>query len=240
MSCSLQAARKVLLVALALAMTASLAFAQGTGSSTTLSGLVADAQKAVIPGADVLAKNNATGAEFRAVTDEGGRFTIASVPPGTYTRHRLADGLQDRPAARRHGPDRHAGVGERDARSRPARGDRRRDGRHRDRADAERERVDDASQVKQIQQLPVITHTALDYGRQPAGRRDSRQQHPRFDHQRPADNGHQHHARRRQRAGQAGKRRLLHVHPADDGLGRGNHGVDLDARARRPAAAGRP
>ena len=85
MSCSLQAARKVLLVALALAMTASLAFAQGTGSSTTLSGLVADAQKAVIPGADVLAKNNATGAEFRAVTNEGGRFTIASVPPGTYT-----------------------------------------------------------------------------------------------------------------------------------------------------------
>ena len=85
MSCSLQAARKVLLVVLALAMTASLAFAQGTGSSTTLSGLVADAQKAVIPGADVLAKNNATGAEFRAVTNEGGRFTIASVPPGTYT-----------------------------------------------------------------------------------------------------------------------------------------------------------
>ena len=85
MSCSLQAARRVLLVALALVMAASLAFAQGTGSSTTLSGLVTDAQKAVIPGADVLAKNNATGAEFRAVTDEGGRFTMASVPPGTYT-----------------------------------------------------------------------------------------------------------------------------------------------------------
>ena len=85
MSCILQAARRILLVAMALAMTASLAFAQGTGSSTTLSGLVTDAQKAVIPGADVLAKNNATGAEFRAVTNEGGRFAIASVPPGTYT-----------------------------------------------------------------------------------------------------------------------------------------------------------
>lgn len=85
MSCSLQAARRVLLFALAMVMAASLAFAQGTGSSTTLSGLVTDAQKGVIPGADVLAKNNATGAEFRAVTDDGGRFAIASVPPGTYT-----------------------------------------------------------------------------------------------------------------------------------------------------------
>jgi hypothetical protein len=85
MSCSLQAARRVLLVALALVMAASLAFAQGTGSSTTLSGLVTDAQKAVIPGADVLAKNNATAAEFRAVTDETGRFSIPAVPPGTYT-----------------------------------------------------------------------------------------------------------------------------------------------------------
>ena len=63
MSCSLQAARRILLVAMALVMTASLAFAQGTGSSTTLSGMVTDAQEAVIPGADVLAKNNATGVE---------------------------------------------------------------------------------------------------------------------------------------------------------------------------------
>ena len=65
MSCSLQAARTVLLVALALVMAASPAFAQGAGSSTTLSGLVVDAQGAVIPGADVVAKNNATAAEFR-------------------------------------------------------------------------------------------------------------------------------------------------------------------------------
>ena len=85
MSCSLPTARRALLVALALVMTASLAFAQGTGSSTTLSGLVTDAQKGVIPGADVLAKNNATAAEYRAVTNEGGRFSIAAVPPGTYT-----------------------------------------------------------------------------------------------------------------------------------------------------------
>ena len=46
MSCSLQAARSVLLVALALVMAASPAFAQGGGSSTTLSGLVVDAQGA--------------------------------------------------------------------------------------------------------------------------------------------------------------------------------------------------
>ena len=85
MSCSLQAARKFGLVALAMLMATSLAFAQGTGSSTTLSGLVVDAQKAVIPGADVVAKNNATGTSFTAVTNEAGRFSIASIPPGTYT-----------------------------------------------------------------------------------------------------------------------------------------------------------
>ena len=68
--------------------------------------------------------------------------------------------------------------------------------------------------------------------RQPAGRRDGRQQHPRVDDQRPADHGDQHHAGRHQRAGQAGLRRLLHVHPADDGLGRGNHRLDVEPGRR--------
>ena len=60
------------------------AFGQGSASST-LAGVVVDAQGAVIPGADVAVKNNATAATFAAVTDGAGRFVIASVPPGTYT-----------------------------------------------------------------------------------------------------------------------------------------------------------
>ncbi len=61
------------------------ALAQGGGTTTSLSGLVVDTSGGVIPGADVVAKNNATTAEFRAVTDSEGRFTIPAVNPGTYT-----------------------------------------------------------------------------------------------------------------------------------------------------------
>ena len=61
------------------------AFAQGGGSTTSLSGLVVDTSGGVIPGADIIAKNNATAAESRAVTDATGRFTIPALNPGTYT-----------------------------------------------------------------------------------------------------------------------------------------------------------
>jgi hypothetical protein len=61
------------------------AFAQGGGSSSSLAGTVVDQSGAVIPGADVLIKNDATGAEFKAVTVENGTFYIPSMNPGTYT-----------------------------------------------------------------------------------------------------------------------------------------------------------
>ncbi len=59
------------------------AYGQG-GGATTLSGVVQDTSKGVIPGADIVAKNVATGAETRAVSDAIGHFVIPSMQPGTY------------------------------------------------------------------------------------------------------------------------------------------------------------
>jgi hypothetical protein len=78
-----------LLIAAALAVAAALsstpAFAQGGRSSTSLSGTVTDTSGAVIPGATVVVKNNATSTEYTAVTNESGNFTVPSIDPGTYT-----------------------------------------------------------------------------------------------------------------------------------------------------------
>jgi hypothetical protein len=60
------------------------AYAQG-GATTTLAGTVVDSSGAMIPGADVVAKNNATATEYRAVTDSTGHFSITALNSGTYT-----------------------------------------------------------------------------------------------------------------------------------------------------------
>lgn len=75
-------ARAMVLLLLAMAVSAP-AFAQS--GATTLAGVVVDSQGAVIPGADVIVKNNATGASVTAVSDSAGRFSIPSVNPGVYT-----------------------------------------------------------------------------------------------------------------------------------------------------------
>ena len=74
----------IVVVAL-LAMTGSLAYGQGGATTSSLTGVVTDSSGGVIPGADVVARNNATAGEFRAVTDATGTFTIPALPPGTYT-----------------------------------------------------------------------------------------------------------------------------------------------------------
>src|SRR6476646_7644457 len=55
------------------------------GATSSLSGVVVDSSGAVIPGADVNAKRDATAAEFKTITVENGTFTIPVLDPGTYT-----------------------------------------------------------------------------------------------------------------------------------------------------------
>jgi hypothetical protein len=60
-------------------------FAQGGGATASLSGTVTDTTGAMVPGATIAAKNNATATQFEAVTNESGFFTIPAVDPGAYT-----------------------------------------------------------------------------------------------------------------------------------------------------------
>ncbi len=74
----------LLLLAMLLTVTP-LAQAQGGSTAASLTGTVVDASGAVIPGADIVATNNATGVKFAAVTGANGAFTIPAIPGGTYT-----------------------------------------------------------------------------------------------------------------------------------------------------------
>lgn len=74
----------LLLVATVAALSPLPAFAQG-GATSTLQGIVKDSSGAVVPGADVVAKDKSTGTVFSAVSGANGAFVIPSIPPGTYT-----------------------------------------------------------------------------------------------------------------------------------------------------------
>jgi outer membrane receptor for ferrienterochelin and colicins len=50
-----------------------------------MTGAVTDQQGGLIPRAEILAKNAATGAEFRANTNQVGVWEIPSIPSGSYT-----------------------------------------------------------------------------------------------------------------------------------------------------------
>jgi hypothetical protein len=75
-----------LVLALFLVGTAGLcAYAQGGGTTSTLTGVVVDTSGGVIPGAEITVKNNATAAEFKTVSSESGTFAIPALSAGTYT-----------------------------------------------------------------------------------------------------------------------------------------------------------
>jgi len=56
-----------------------------TSATSSLSGTVADPSGAVIPGAEATARNDATGAEFKAITAENGTFAMPVLATGVYT-----------------------------------------------------------------------------------------------------------------------------------------------------------
>ena len=60
------------------------AFAQGGSGTTIITGTVVDSSGAVLPGANVVAKNAGTAEELTAVTNGDGQFTIPAVQAGTY------------------------------------------------------------------------------------------------------------------------------------------------------------
>ena len=60
------------------------AYAQG-GAASAISGVVQDSAGGVIPGATVVAKTDATGTTFQAVTSSSGTYNLPSLSPGIYT-----------------------------------------------------------------------------------------------------------------------------------------------------------
>lgn len=71
---------------------AGLAWAQGPVG--TLNGTVADSAGAMVPGAGVVATNNATNVESRTTTTSSGDYTLPYLPAGTYTLRVTAPGFR--------------------------------------------------------------------------------------------------------------------------------------------------
>jgi hypothetical protein len=83
--------RVLFAVTLLLLLVSTSAFAQVTAG---LSGTVADASGALIPGVEVTAKNINTGISNTTVTNETGSFVILSLQPGNYTLTAALTGFQ--------------------------------------------------------------------------------------------------------------------------------------------------
>src|SRR6476659_2549854 len=66
-----------------LVLAASPVFAQS--DLTSISGYVKDPTGASVPGAQITLKNEATGTERRATTNESGYYTFTNIPSATYT-----------------------------------------------------------------------------------------------------------------------------------------------------------
>src|SRR4051812_38127212 len=83
--------KKFTLAVLTLCLFAASAFAQGTQGR--LVGTVAGPD-GYIPGATITAKDNQTGKEYKAQSNEDGTFSIAQLDVGTYTVTTTAQGFK--------------------------------------------------------------------------------------------------------------------------------------------------
>jgi hypothetical protein len=80
-----------LFAVLLVAVTSIPAIAQSTA---TLQGTVTDQNGAVVPGAKITVRNQATSAERSTETDANGNYQVAALPPGPYRIEVRADGFQ--------------------------------------------------------------------------------------------------------------------------------------------------
>jgi hypothetical protein len=80
-------------VVLAATTLSSTAAAQALYGSIT--GSIADGTGAAVPGASVSIKNEATGLELTAVTNETGTYTIRNITGGTYTLRATLQGFKE-------------------------------------------------------------------------------------------------------------------------------------------------
>jgi outer membrane receptor protein involved in Fe transport len=79
---------------LALAMVIAVTAAAQGPATGRLTGTVTDPSGAIVPGADILARNAQIGSEFRAVSNEVGIWVMPSVPSGSYTVSVNAQGFR--------------------------------------------------------------------------------------------------------------------------------------------------
>src|SRR5262245_14705505 len=68
-------------------------------STATLKGAVTDPTGAVVSGARVVVRNQATGFERVVQTDSDGNYQVAAIPPGTYRVEVQAQGFSPQAAA---------------------------------------------------------------------------------------------------------------------------------------------
>ena len=78
---------------LAFLLLSGLLSAQGTRG--TITGTVNDASGAVVPGAEIVILEKATGVETKSVTSEAGVYRAPYLPPGIYKVTVGAEGIQD-------------------------------------------------------------------------------------------------------------------------------------------------
>ncbi len=81
----LASASKSLLILCVLALGTSAVAARAQLSGATLTGVIADPGKAIIPGATILIKNNGTGLTRTAKANGAGLYNVSDIEPGLYT-----------------------------------------------------------------------------------------------------------------------------------------------------------